>query len=429
MATIHVAQIQRLRCYEEPNGSLGVDHTGTIADFFDVPAIEGTVECKLEQPMIESKYLRQNRDDHAVEILGVKKAQLVFSIPFFLPTLRSAAGGSPVAIVDSPATKLLATWMGGHTLGTSMDANAGCTVSALATSDFANAAEGCGVAWADTAGVMYAREAVTVATDLVTIDQALPSAPVAADYLYRSIDLYLANRVTANVKSYQFLVEGADTNHDCWLLRGGQCITAPTFEFKPGERPTIKFTIDFATWDNKHELVTGIHNVTYTNIGEQMVSDGRFTAFAINVAAPDTPVALQSCIPASEISFDFANSKYVAVTGPCGTNTIAAYVMSGESPKIRGKFRVPLEEGDTTWSALRDAKTSISINFQIGSSESTGCILICIGCAQVTNWEITRANGIVEQEISWAAKLDPMHTTGVDTATELANSPVKIHVF
>jgi len=400
-----------------------------LGDFYDVPAIEGSIEMKIDPAMFNPKYLRQNRDDTNGFLAGVPKATLTFSVPFFLPTLRSAAGGAPAAMVDSPATKLLGTYLGGKTLGTSMDANASCTASLLKTSD-ANALEGCGVAWYYTTGAaLHCRKVVKVDTD-ITLGQALPAAPAAADILYRSIDLYMANRTTTDVKTYQFLVEGRDSVYDCWLLRGGQCVTAPTFEFKTGERPMIKFTIEFAAWSQKESLLSGISNVTYTNNLEQLVADSLFTAYLAPVATPDTPVVYQTPIPITDYTIDLANYKYTVVRSPSGLGTVGRYIIGGESEKITGKFRMPIEGGaNYDWYDARVNKSNVSIMFQIGSSYTTGAILIAVPCAQITDWQRVTTNGIVEQELSWVAAMNRLHTTSVDSATELANSPLTIHVF
>jgi len=430
MGTINTAQQQRVRCYLEPNGYLGTDHSGTLGDFFDVPIIEGTVDLKLDPKNIEKKYLRQNRDQWAGNLRGVKTATLSFEIPFFLPTIRSVAGGTPAAIAETATSKMLGAWLGGQTLGTSMDASADCTVSLIKTADHANAVEGSGVAWADTNGVMYCRQVVRKdgSNDLV-LDQDLPSAPVAADYVYRGIDLYLADRTTSACKTFQFLVEGAEYDEDCWLLRGGQCTSAAALTLKNGERPTWKFTFEFATYDRKDALLSAVTNVTYTNVNEVMLADGILTAWVIDTAATYTPVAIKTGIAASEISLDFANSKRMKITSPGGVGNVAAYVVVGDSPKLTGKFTCPWEENDQTWLDAHVAQSLITLCLQIGSSETSGCTLIKVGTAEITDCEIVRKNGIVEQTISFSAKLNVMHYTGVDTATELENSPFSIHIF
>lgn len=426
--TMNTGQQQRLRCYIEPNGSGFADHSGTIGDFWDVPAIEGSIDFKPDPQNIDKKLLRQERDQWSGSLRGTETATMSFEIPWFLSTLRSVAGGSPAAIAATPTSKLLAAWLGGCALGTSMDADADCTVSLLKTADNANALEGCGVAWADTTGRMFCREVVKVDTDL-TLDQALPSAPVAADYLYRGIDLYLANRITTNVTSFQFLLNGPDYDNDCWLMQGGQCLTAPVMTFKNGERPTIKFSFDFAKCSKKHALLATNPIITYTNVNEVLVSDGIFTAYAIDLTNPDVPVAIKSALMVSDYSFDFASTKYQKITSPGTVGSIGGYIMVGDSPKVVGKFTLPWEVDDETFYDLHISQAPITMNFQVGSSETAGCFMIKIGGATITDWQIVRKNGLVEQEISWSANIDYMHETGIDTCTELAKSPVKIYMF
>jgi len=432
MGTIHVAQIQRLRCYIEPAGAtyFGIDHSGTLGDFFDVPAIEGSIEFKINPNNIDKKYLRQDRDQYAGVLLGVQTATLSFDLPWFFSTLRSVAGGTPVAIAETPTSKLLGAWLGGQAIGTSMDADASCTVSTIKTADYANAAEGCGIAWADTAGKMYARKVVQVdgSNDLI-LDQALPSAPVAADPVYRGLDLYPANRTTANVKSFQFLLEGANFDDDAWLCLGGQCMAAPQLTMKNSERPIWKFTFEFAKCIRKEALLSATNNVTYTNVKEIFVADGVFTAYGIDIANPYTPVAIKTNLAVSDATFDFGETKYMKLTSPGGPGGLFGYIIGGESPKASGKFTLPWEVGDEVFIDLYEAHTPITINMQVGSSETDGCGLITVQNAYISEFQIDRKLGIVSQEISWKACLDSQHYTGVDTATELSKAPFKIFMF
>ena len=162
---------------------------------------------------------------------------------------------------------------------------------------------------------------------------------------------------------------------------------------------------------------------------EVLVSDGIFTAWAINTAAPITPVAIKTGIAVSECSFDFANSKRIPITTPGGVGNVAHYMVVGDSPKVTGKFRCPWEEDDQTWLDLMVSQGKIALNLQIGSSYTQGCGLIRVAAAEITDWQRVTNNGILEQEISWSAVLDMMHDTGIDTATELANSPFKLYMF
>jgi hypothetical protein len=425
---MNVGQIQRLQCYIEPHGSLGVDHTDTMGDFFDIPAIEGTVEFTINPNAIEKKLLRQNRDQYAGTLRALQTATLSFEIPFFLPTVRSVAGTSPVAIAATPTSKLLAAYLGGCNLGTSMDADSSCTTTLIKTADYANAAEGVGVAWADTTGKMFCREVVKVATTDLTLDQALPSAPVAADYIYRGIDLWLANRNTSSVSTFQFLLSGPEYDEDAWLMTGGQCTTAPSFTFKNGERPTCKFTFEFAKAVVKPALLTSLTNITYTNVKETLVTDGIFTAWAIDTSNPAVATAIKTGLAAQEISIDIGAAKYMKITSPAAGG-VGAYIMVGDSPKAKGSFTIPWEEDDQTFYDLYVSKAPIAMCLQVGSSEADGCFMFKIGCAEISDWQIDRKAGLLNQVISWTAFLDPMHYTGIDTATELANSPFKIYMF
>jgi len=325
---------------------------------------------------------------------------------------------------------LLETYLGGEYLGISDENAAGSTTTVLAQDSGTDFAEGKGAAWADTLGVLYAREVVKVATNNVTLGIALPSAPAENDLTIRSGDYYMGSRTSTNVKTFQFLVEGVDNDYDCWVLLGGQCVTAPTLELKIGERPMIKWTIEFANWNQKSSLLSGISTVTYSNVQENFLADSTFYCTSINTAAPSTPVSIPTALNISEISFDLSNYKYMPIKSPGGTNNTVAYIVDGASPKATIKFKMPLDDAAAyTYLGYRDNSTLVRAVLQIGSSETNGCILITANTCQVTDWVRVTANGIVEQEVTLVARADVMHDTAQSSATEIAKSPVKIHVF
>jgi hypothetical protein len=239
----------------------------------------------------------------------------------------------------------------------------------------------------------------------------------------------MSNLLPSTVTTYQFLAEGGDPDHDCWALYGGQCVAAPVFEFKNGEVPRVKFTIEFPKWDCKDNLVASSALVTFTNTTEVLVKDSFFRAWTINTATPATPVALQTPLNTSDITFDFGAFKYLPITSPSGVGNVGAYVVSGESPKAKGTFKLPYDTDVTAWRDAWTAKTLFEISFQVGSSPTYGCILLSIGCCQVTDWQLVRSSGIVEQVITWVARRDLMHYTGTSTDTTIAKSPMRLHIF
>jgi len=67
------------------------------------------------------------------------------------------------------------------------------------------------------------------------------------------------DRTTTDVKTYQ--IPSRRSRFGIRLLvtcAAGQCVTAPTFEFKTGERPHDKVQIEFAAWSQKESLLIGI---------------------------------------------------------------------------------------------------------------------------------------------------------------------------
>jgi hypothetical protein len=419
--TYSVKNIQRVRAAIEPNGSLGTDHTGTIGDFFDCPFIEN-VEVTLDVTEEESKYLRQERDDHSIHLFGPRKAKLTGSIPLFLPDARN---NEVAALAPTSTMQLLRAYFGGYDAKKSDHCETGTTASVLIVHTAASFAEGRGVALADTSGVLHHREVVKVNSSSMTLDLTLPFTPAADDTIYMYEDWYLGNQDTDDVTTYQMIVEGGNYATDTFALYGGQCTTAITIEAKTGTRPMIKFAIEFANWEQKIALTSGISTVSYTGVQENYVMDSSFRAWAIATDAPGTSIATPAPLYVTDFTFDLTNFKYTPIKSPNGVQTIAAYIVSGDTPKAKGTFKFPWDSADNVWFDARDDATLYQVQLQIGSSETTGSILIVFGTVQIINVQVKKDSELTELEITWVAKSDVMSTTNTSA---LARSPVKIHV-
>jgi len=424
MTSIHVQNVQRMRAYLEPNGSLGTDHTGTLADFWDVPFIEGSCEVTLEQPTKDPMYARQNRDDHNEEILGIKRGKVKFQINLSVPTAR--AGDGVAMATTSPIGRLLGLVLGGSNYGTGDTVNtATATSSSITVANGARWTEGGCLGWADTSGVLHLREIEEVSGNVVTLKLALPSAPPNSDPLYNCASFYPNNHDSDSVKTLQLIIDGlgnsGDGYHDCWVLLGGQIEEPFTLELTNGEIPKATFSFTFANWNHGDEAAltpTAIGNATYANTNERLIADSEFRVVTVGTATlsgTDYDVSDYTIEP---------QFKYVESTSPGGVNNIAAFVMDGTHPKVTGTFKLPYQ--DQTWFNARNGRTDHGIYLQIGSSETYGAILISAPTVQITDFQREDQNGLMGQTVSWKGRLD--EDTTESTSTALGIAPFRIHI-
>ena len=105
---------QRMRVAVEAAGTLGVDKTGTLANFIDVPFAEGTAQLTLTQETHNPQQALQDIRDNQVEVLGKKSWSLVFNIPLYSSGVPATQGQ---AATGGALGRLLKALMGGEHKG------------------------------------------------------------------------------------------------------------------------------------------------------------------------------------------------------------------------------------------------------------------------------------------------------------------------
>ena len=423
MTSFHVQNVQRMRAYIEPNGSLATDHTGTLGDFWDIPFIEGSAEITLERPTIDPMTNRQDRDNHNEELLGVKRGKVKFQMN--LAVADSRAGDGVAMATTAPIGRLMGLVLGGSNYGTGDTVNtSAATTTAITVANASRWQAGGCMGWGDANGVMHLREIAEMSGSVALLKLALPSSPANSDPLYNCASFYPDNHDSDDVTTLQLIVEGlgnaGDGYHESWVLLGGQIEEPFTFEFPKGELPKVTFSFTFADWDHGDEATmtpAAIGAASFANTNEVLFADSEF-----RIQVNGTTTLSGSEVHASEIAIE-PQFKYVEVPSPGGTNNIAAFVMDGSHPKVQGSFKAPYQ--DQTWFNARNSKTDEAIFLQIGSSESNGAILISAPTAQITDWQREDANGLMGQMVSWKGRLDG--DTTESTATVMGYAPFRIH--
>jgi hypothetical protein len=421
MSNVHVNNVQRMRFNREANGSLAVDGTGTLANFINVPFIEGSANLKLNHNMLSPEHARQQRDEHPTEILGVKDWALSFGINLGPADDRATDG---VTMAQTPVGELLEMTMGGENLGTG-DAVGDASPAAdhfivAGTPSRFQGGGACGLA---ISSVLYCRECEELSGTDLKVKLSFPSAPATGADIYNCASYYLDNHDPDNVETGQFIIEalGDSTDFDTWVLMGGQGTTPPTIEFPIGGLPRLTFNFTGCDWDHGDDAAmtpAALADATYAEVNEVLVADGEFRVQTVGTAT----------LAGSEVHGTLEVTpawKYIPVKSPGGTGTVAAYIMDGEHPKVEGQFTIPYE--NQSWIDARNGSTKKAITLQIGSSVTDGAVLVTIPAAQLTDVQKVDLDGLMGQTIMYKGQLDT--DTTETAATKLGISPIRIHIF
>lgn len=405
--SIEISQVQRLRVSTEPSSAFATDRTGTLANFTDVPFVEGSASATLTQNMLNPEHAQQYLDGYPTQVLGTKACQLSFSINL-APTGTSAA--STVTAVQSALGIILKATMGGEVLSTGDDVQAGTPTAT--TFDVADAAgnaiaPGQFVGWANSSGNVEARPVKTVSTNAVTLRMGFSAAPSTGNDILGSATYFLGENPDT---SLQFILEGVESQ-DRWVLRGLQ-LESMSIDLPLGELPRVTFTFQGATWTYGASAATdltasALSAATYSNVSV-IHTTGNFYYQTNSTATLPTALAVSS------VSLEPALA-YIPVPSPSGTETISRYRRNRVAPVISGSFTLPYQ--DTSYFTDRDNKTLKQIVYQLGTVAGS-VVALDLPTVQVTDVQKADANSIASQTVSWQAQTDAVSPAGVITDIE-----------
>lgn len=417
MTTV-VEHVKRARLYEEPNGSFAVDHTGTLGDFKEVPFVEGSLRLTLSKPTQSPMHLQQHIDGYPKEVFLPKEAKLDFAINIegltTRPTGAAAQGG---------LGRLLKIILGTETLQTGTTINdAAATTTSFVVTSAAGLIKGGAIGLATGAGgALEIREIKNISTNTVTLKHALSNAPSNSSTVWAAATYTLGSGDGDTATSAQMIVEGLEQD-DRWLLIGGQ-IESLNMELTPGQIPKMTGTLKFANWlhggDTSASLIgSALGTSTYTHNHTHVIKDSEF-----RVLENGTTSISNTLLQVPALSFA-PNLSYVAHRTPAGTNTVYQWIRARTAPVISGQFSLTFDA--ETWWDRRDASAGYCVALQIGTSSSTGGVLITAPTVQVTDAQRIDLDGIAGQQVSWKGRLDEDITTAT---TDAHKSAFRIHIM
>jgi len=420
--TIYASRIERLRGIQE--SSFCNDHSGSMASFFEVPFIEGSLQLELSRPAETPGHAQQRIGGYPAGVLMPKSAKLSFECNLETFTTKAT---STVAATSHWLAEMLEAALGGSHLMTGTAITTGATTTVLpvsvATTIRPGAAVGCNTG---TGSALEIREVKSKSGSNITLKLATSNAASNSATVLGSTTVFAHTRMTgADSISMQFAVEGQNIE-DRWLLRGG-ALESLSFTFAPGAIPKCAFTWKFARWDQADGSSTSgdltgpvIGEASYANHVTVVQMDSEFRSQTVG-----TSTLSGTLLEASSIEFT-PNIVWAPVTTSSGTNTVYQWVRTHVAPVITGSVTLPYEDSQA-WFTAHSSKTSKAMWLQIGSSTTDGGILVSAPRTFLTNPpQRVDVNGIMGQRFQFASRLDS-DTTAESSFEALAESPFRIH--
>lgn len=418
--------VQRLRVYVEPAGTstFAVDHTGTLGDFTDVPAQEGSISLELNQDTHNPAHVLQDVRDYQVEVVGKKGWSLSFTVPFAPTGVAASASKTGAA---GPLSPLLGTIMGGEFRGRGSTAATGGWGSAgggaVATASGFRAG---GVAGVVISGVYYVSPIKSVIGSTVTLKRRFPSAPASGQAIYSGVTYYWTRDPN---KSLQFIVEGQEAN-DRWVLLGGQGTVQPELTLD-GEVQALTFEITGPKWLHAADAAgsadlngTAIGNATYSNYepitghaGELIVRTNGVTTYT------------GSQVHASAINFE-NGMTYQPIPSPSGVEGVLRHrlVRASGTPPIAGSFATFYE--DTARWTNKTNKTALMVFYRAGTTKGQA-VAVDAPTVQVVNPQLEDQDNVKGQTVEFRGRMDDdaaLPTSPSTAETEQGTSPWRIHL-
>lgn len=411
--TIEIANVQRMRVWTE--SSIATDGTGTLANYTDVPFIEGSAQATLDTEVLDPQLAYQHQDQISTRITGLKRCTLSFSMNL-APT--GTAGASGVAAVQGALGEILKAVMGGETLSTGDDvaASPSPTTTSFTVADASGNSIKAGQVVGLNSGASSAYEMRTVeevSTNAVTLKYAVTNAPSSTDDVYGTATYYLTQ--VSQAATLQFILEGLE-NQDRWLLQGMQ-LQSMTIETPLGQLPRIQFQFQGVTYTHGADCSTdltasSLGTATYSNV-DVIHTTGEFHWQTVGTTTINK-------LNVSSITFT-PSLSYAMVTAPHATQIVSSWKRTRSAPVMQVEFMLPYE--DQTHFTARDNKTLKMAALQIGNVAGSS-VLIEVPTMQIINVQKSAADQISSQTVTAIAKLDSDTTEG--TATDQGQSAFRI---
>ena len=408
--------LRRLRVFEEPNGSYGVDDTANVAtDFVDVPFTDGSLKWKTDQELFDPKIGSVLLEYQDKKVLGRAFPSLSFEMP--LHSHGIALDG--VNAIPTKATwallRILTAVFGASTAPTNGGARAvvaGSTTSTINVTagrgtDFSpGQAVGVRVTGA-AAGTIETREVLSVTANTITVTEQFSAAPVTGGTVYGAVSVYT---IDDPLTSLQFVMEGleADDKLAFFGMQGSPKFTIPT----TGDIPKMSLDLKGCRWARLASGAVAPASFANLSLFGTVFNEVHWTTISGSTVA-------RNVIDQSAQRYEPA-IQYEAVRGSASANNNVIRMKRKQvRPPLKGGFTSLFQ--DSTWETERASATSKRLDMQLGNTPGTsgagGAIMICQRQMQASDVQpATHESGIGGLQVSAEGRIPDSGTSAFTRA-------------
>lgn len=407
------SSIGRVRIWEEPAGSLGIDGTGTLGNFLDLRSMEAPLSpsrvglpdarlraYRVDQPKDQRGFKNTTYDwsghliSHGVVLNAASSALTIDGLGQLLKTVlggRTTAAGSLVVASPSPTT-------------TSFSVTGGQGIRFVPGQ----------IIWVQntTTGLYTPAKVKTVATDALTFACALPFTPVTGAIVLNSETFFETDKPNT---SLQMIVEGENRNGDVYVLLG--CHGNLSLGLTHGALAVASSQMQVAKWlpSSASAGTPGAAALAHALTGSAPVA---FTQSSGVFAPSGATTRVTPSI--DEISVAF-NTKYETVPSLTGVEGVAERVRV--STEVTAEISLPVH--DTTpdeYVTARDAETTYQLLVNLNDETPGKLLALEMGTLQIRDVKRVMKRGLRYQTLTCLALPDDNAT---DKTTDQRRSVVR----
>lgn len=409
--------LQRVRAYVEPNGSYGIDGTGTMASFFDLrfnkAALERGVEALPDMSVVQRMHQRR------LTKFGFQRPALDLEGP--LVSTGQELNASTTATKDA-LSKVFEAMVGGYVCGNSSTsgsavASGGTTTGATVTTSHGGRFHPgtlVGVETGSGTGLFNVVRIATVSSDALTWTPALPASAATGAKVIQAQQIY-PNDLNPSVATWlQFLLEGEDRD-DIWLARGMQGPLSIAWAL--GQNAMWSSKLAGAAWSHDDDIATpqggaALALATLDGSGPIPIKSGSAVLSPASGTLRTLPIV-------DDIELNIAGN-WQPVPSHNGVEGIAEMAFTrAEQPTV--SLAVRLE--DEGWTDIRIAETYYRLLLQAGNVGGRMLAFEAPKMQLIGEPEDIEKNGLRWQKLTFALHEDDGST---DQTTALRRAPWRL---
>jgi len=413
--TVELDVLKRLRLYEEPFGSYGVDGTGTLANFIDLPIIEGSVKYEIGQEEIDPKLAQQFIEGRALKVAGRRSSSLSFGLPLHSHGVALNGVNTAPTTTTWGMMRLLKIIFG----ATNTTATAGArTVQAGSTTSTVNVTAGRGADFSagdaiavrvgTNATAIEAREVLSTTANSVTVVEQFSAAPVTGADVLGCVTVYT---IEDPQSSAQFVLEGAEADMRLafYGMQGTPKLTLPV----GSDQATISFDLKGCDWTRMASGSLAAASNGFLSPFVPVFNELHYTTVSGSTVA-------RTVVDQSAQSIDPA-LMYAPVRSGAGQQTILRMRRQRQNPAAKASFTTIFD--DSRYEADRLASTTKRMDLQLGNIPGSTILASCRAVEVVDVKDAVHESGIGGQQISLEALINS------NAAAALTRSVVALHFF